>query len=189
MRTQLKKFFLTGLAALALLPVVSAQAEKIAYLDYSKLLKESPQYQALGKTLEAEFAPKQKSLEAQKKEFEARAAKFERDQPTMAEAERNKMVRELSDTKQILERHFAEFQQDQQAKYQEEFPKIQKLIEETVRGFAKAQSLDLVIAQGVIYSSDAVDITAQVLASLVARAASAPSAPAAAPAATAPPKK
>ena len=182
MRISAKTLLIGAVASLALAPLAIAQAQKVAYLDYGRLLKESPQYQALGKALEAEFMPKQKTLEGQKKEFEARAAKFERDQPTMAETERNKTVRELSDTKQLLERHFADFQQDQQAKYQEEFPKIQRLIEETVRGYAKAQGLDLVIAQGVIYSSDAIDITAQVLASLQAKAASAPAAPASAPA-------
>ena len=188
MRISIKTIMATAIASLALLPVAFAQAQKVAYLDYGRLLKESPQYQALGKSLEAEFMPKQKTLENQKKDFEARAAKFERDQPTMSETERNKMVRELSDGKQTLERHFADFQQDQQAKYQEEFPKIQRLIEDTVRTYAKAQSLDLVIAQGVIYSSDAIDVTAQVLASLQAKAATAPAAPAATPAAT-PPKK
>jgi outer membrane protein len=189
MRTSTKTIVAAGVASLALVPAAFAQAQKIAVLDYGRLLKESPQYRALGQVLDAEFLPRQKSLETQKKDFEARAAKFDRDQPTMGEAERTKAIRELSDMKQTLERHLGDLQQDQQAKQQEEFPKLQRLIEETVRTYAKAQGLDIVIAQGVIYAADTVDVTAPVLASLQAKAAAA--APPAAPAAAAapPPKK
>ena len=108
----------------------------------------------------------------------------------MAEAERTKTQRELRDTQLTLERRAKEFQEDVQMKQNEELQRVQKMIVESVRTYAKAQGLDLVIAQGVIYNSEPVDITLQVLANLQSKAASA--APAAAPIApaTAPtPKK
>ena len=54
---------------------------------------------------------------------------------------------------------------------------------EAVRVYAKSQGYDIVLADGVIYNSDAVDITAQLLSSLTAKApaAAAPAAPAPAP--------
>jgi hypothetical protein len=59
-----------------------------------------------------------------------------------------------------------------------------------VREYAKAQNFDLVIADGVIYHTATVDITPQILQSLVSRAPKpAGAAPASAPAPTKPPAK
>jgi outer membrane protein len=196
MRTSFKTLCTAGIAMLALVPVAYAEAQKIAYVDYQRLLSEAPQAKAAAQQLEGEFGPRQKQLETARKDLEGRMQKFDRDQATMAEAERTKTQRELRDTQLAFERRAKEFQEDGQMRQNEELQRVQKLIVESVRGFAKEKGFDLVIAQGVIYNSDSVDVTAQVLANLQAKAAAAPAAggaPAApaAPAApsTPPPKK
>jgi len=191
MSSSLKTLIAVLITSLALVPAAYAQAQKIAYVDYQRLLSDSPQARAAAQALEAEFGPKQKQLESQRKELEARMQKFDRDQSTMAEAERTKTQRELRDSQLTFERRAKEFQEDGQMRQNEELQRVQKLIVESVRSYAKSQSYDLVIAQGVIYSSDSVDITSQVLSNLQIKAAAATAAPAAAPAApaAAPPKK
>ena len=188
MRVTLKSLFALGLVTAALAGAASAQAQKLAVVDSQRLLAEAPQARAATQTLETEFSPRQKSLEAQKKDFEARAAKFERDQATMSEAERTKTQRELRDAQVSLERRAKEFQEDVQLRQNEELQRVQKAIYESVRAYAKAQGYDIVLAGGVVYSSEAVDITPQVLTNLQAKAATAPAAPAA-PAAPPAPKK
>jgi len=189
MRSTLKTLIAVGLSSLVLAPVAFAQAQKIAYVDYQRVLSESPQAKSATAALEAEFGPKQKQLEAQGKDLEARKQKFDRDQATMAEAERTKTSRDLRDSQLTLERRAKEFQEDVQMRQNEELQRVQKLIVESVRSYARSQSLDLVIAQGVIYSSESVDITAQVIAALQSKAAAAPAAAPAAPASAPPPKK
>jgi outer membrane protein len=175
-----------AVAALVFAPLGLAQAQKIAVVDSQRLLAEAPQARVASQALESEFGPRQKALEGQKKDFEARGQKFERDQATMAESERTKMQRELRDAQVNLERRAKEFQEDVQARQSEELQKVQKTIYEAVRVYAKAQGLDLVLAGGVVYASETVDITGPVLASLQAKAGgTAGTAPAAAP----PPKK
>lgn len=186
MRSTLKNLIAVGIASLAFAPFAFAQAQKIAYVDYQRVLSESPQAKAATQALESEFGPKQKQLEATRKEFEGKMQKFDRDQSTMADAERTKTQRELRETQLTLERRAKEFQEDVQMRQNEELQRVQKMIVESVRTYAKAQGLDLVIAQGVIYNSESVDITLQVLANLQAKAASAgtaaaPNAPASAP--------
>ena len=44
----------------------------------------------------------------------------------------------------------------------EELGKLQSHIVEVIRGIAKDQSFDLLLTDGVIYSSDEIDVTAQV---------------------------
>jgi outer membrane protein len=191
MQSTLKSLIAAAIASLAFAPSAFAQA-KIAYVDYQRLLQESPQARAATQALESEFGPKQKQLEAQKKDLESRQQKLERDQSTMAEAERTKALRDLRDAQLSFERRAKEFQEDGQMRQNEELQRVQKLIVESVRTFAKAQGFDLVIAQGVIYSSDSVDITGQVLANLTSKATAAVLAPPAAtpkPAATPTPKK
>ena len=177
-----------GLAGLALAPAAYAQSQKIAVVDSQRLLADAPQARSASQALEAEFGPRQKTLEGQKKDFETRAQKFERDQSTMAEAERTKTQRDLRDAQVNLERRAKEFQEDVQLRQNEELQRVQKSIYESVRVYAKAQGFDIVLAGGVIYSSDAVDITSQVLANLQSKAAAAPAAPAA-PASAPAPKK
>lgn len=190
MRSTLKTLVATGIASLLLAPIGFAQAQKIAYVDYQRVLTESPQAKAATAALEAEFGPKQKQLEASRKDLETKLQKFDRDQSTMAESERTKTQRELSEQRVTLERRAKEFQEDVQMRQNEELQRVQKMIVESVRSYAKAQGLDLVIAQGVIYNSDPVDITIQVLASLQTKAASAaPASAPAAPAAAPTPKK
>ncbi|HXQ64807.1 MAG TPA: OmpH family outer membrane protein [Steroidobacteraceae bacterium] len=191
MSSTLKTLIAVIVMSLGLAPAASAQAQKIAYVDYQRLLSDSPQARAAAQALEAEFGPKQKQLETQRKDLEARMQKFDRDQSTMAEAERTKTQRELRDAQLTFERRAKEFQEDGQMRQNEELQRVQKLIVESVRAYAKSQGFDLVIAQGVIYSSDSVDITSQVLSNLQLKAAAATAAPATAPAApaAAPPKK
>jgi len=185
MQITFKSLIVGSVMSLLLAPAAFAQA-KIAYVDYQRLLQESPQARAATQALEAEFGPKQKQLEAQKKDLEARMQKFERDQATMAEAERTKTQRELRDAQLAFERRAKEFQEDGQLRQNEELQRVQKLIAESVRVFAKAQGYDLVIASGVIYSSDQVDITAAVLQNLQTKAAAALLTPGAAGATPAP---
>jgi outer membrane protein len=176
------KFLVTGLvASLAMCTAALADGQKIAVVDSQRLLAEAPQARAAQTTLEAEFGPRGKTLEAQKKDLEGRAQKFERDQATMSEAERTKTQRELRDTQVNFERRAKEFQEDVQLRQNEELQKVQKSIYESVRVYGKAQGYDIVLAGGVIYNAEAVDITPQVLSSLQAKAST--------PAAAAPAKK
>jgi outer membrane protein len=167
------------LLSLAAVPAVLADGQKIAVVESQRLLSESPQAKAATAALETEFGPKQKALEAQKKDLDAKLQKFDRDQATMAESERTKMQRDLRDQQVQFERRAKEFQEDVQMRQNEELQRVQKNIFESVRTYAKSQGFDIVLAGGVIYSSDAVDITGQVLASLQAKAgaAAAPAAP------------
>lgn len=154
-----------------------ADGQKIAVVNIQRVLAEAPQARAASQTLESEFGPRGKALEAQKKEFEGRAQKFERDQATMSEAERTKTSHELRDAQVSYERRAKEFQEDVQLRQNEELQKVQKAIVEATRAYAKGQGFDIVLADGVVYNSDAVDITPQLLQSLTSKAPAAAAAP------------
>ena len=82
----------------------------------------------------------------------------------MAADQRTKSEKDLRDRARELERKKAELQDDSNAKRQEEMNKLQRLLFGEVREYAKAQNFDIVIAEGVLYATPTVDITAAVLA-------------------------
>ena len=102
------------------------------------------------------------------------AQKLQKDAATMTPDQRTKAEKELRDGARDLERKKQELQDDSNAKRNDEVGKLQRSLMTEVRDYAKAQNYDIVIAEGVIYATPAVDITPAVLAALQARAPKAP---------------
>ena len=51
----------------------------------------------------------------------------------------------------------------------EELGKLQKSLMEEVQSFARSQRYDLIVGEGVLFASDTIDVTSQVLAGLQSR--------------------
>jgi outer membrane protein len=171
-------------AATCAMPAMAAEL-KIGVIDYARLLDESPQAKAVSEALRAEFGPRYQQLVAQETSLKAKGEKLQKDVATMTPDQRTKAEKELRDSARELERKKQEWQDDSNAKRNDEMNKLQRSLIGEVRDYAKAQSFDIVIAEGVIYATPTVDITAQVLQALQARAprpAAGGAAPAAAPA-------
>jgi outer membrane protein len=155
---------------------------KVGVIDYAKLLDESPQAKAVSAALRDEFGPRYQQLVSQETQLKAKGEKLQKDLATMTPEARAKAEKELRDGARELERKKQEWQDDSNAKRNEEMTKLQRSLIIEVRDYAKAQNFDLVIAEGVIYATPTLDITAAVLQSLLARAPKpAAAAPAAAP--------
>ncbi len=157
--------------ALATSLAAPAMAEvKIGVVDYARLFEESPQAKDLKEALTKEFSPRLQQLVNQEQALKARNDKFQKDSATMTADQKSKAEKELRDGVRDLERKKAELQDDSNAKRQEEMNKLQRTLIIEVREYAKAQNFDVVLADGVIYNTPAVDITTAVLQALQARA-------------------
>jgi len=186
-----RKVFLGSLIA-ATFAVPAAAAEiKVGVVDIAKLFDESPQAKVVQDGLKAEFGPRLQQLIAQEQALKTRNDKYQKDLATMAADQRTKAEKDLRDSARELERKKAELQDDSNAKRQEEMNKLQRLLFGEVRDYAKAQNYDVVIAEGVLYATPAVDITAAVLQLLQSRAPkpAAGAAPSSTPAPAKPPAK
>ncbi len=86
----------------------------------------------------------------------------------MTEDQRQRTEKELRDSYRDLSRKQQEVQDDFNARRNEEMSRLQKTLIEEVRVYAKAQNFDLVIADGVIYSTPTLDITPAILTALQA---------------------
>lgn len=168
-------------AALAALPAWAAES-KIAIVDFQKLGEESPQGKAVAESMRAEFAPRQRTLEAQQQSLKAKQDKLQKDGATMSEEQRNRAEKDLRDGARDFERARGEFQDDVSARRNEEMSRLQRMLIDEVRTYAKAQGFDLVLsAEVVVYAGQTYDITPAILTAMQAKGAASPARQPAAP--------
>jgi outer membrane protein len=139
---------------------------KIGVVDYGRLMDESPQAKAVVESIRTEFAPRQRDLQAQQQTLKTKEEKLQKDGATMTEDQRTRVEKELRDGAREFARKQSEVQDDFNARRNEEMSRLQRMLIEEVRTYAKAQSFDLVIADGVIYATPTLDITPAILTAL-----------------------
>lgn len=182
---------LSGVVALAAAAAPAWADLKIGVVNYAKLMQQSPQAKAAQDALRGEFAGKQKDLQSQQQSLKNKEDSLQRDSATMSADQRSAAERDLREGNRDLQLKVQQYQDDFNARQNEELSKLQKTLVEEVQTFAQGQKFDLVLADGVIFASPVLDITPQVLSALQARGARAPAstggaAPAATPKASAP---
>ena len=177
------KSVIWGTAAAAVLAAAPAWAElKVGYVNYNKLAQESPQAKVLEDAMRAEFLPRQRELQTLQQSLKSREDKLQKDGATMSEDQRQHEEKELRDGSREFSKKQSEFQDDVNARRNEDMARLNRTLSDAVTTYAKAQGFDLVVADNaVIYASPTIDITPQVLAtlqSLAAKPAAATPAPA-----------
>jgi outer membrane protein len=178
------KSIIWAMAAVGTLVAAPAWAElKIGVVDYGKLVEESPQAKTALDSIRREFTPRQRELQTQQTSLKSKEERLQKDAATMTQDQRANTEKELRDSYRELQRKQSEVQDDFNARRNEEMSRLQKILIEQVRVYAKAQNFDLVIADGVIYTTPTIDITPAILTVLKANA---PTAGTSQPAATSP---
>ena len=149
-----------------LLPIVVTHAQnlKIGVVNEAKIVDEAPQATSARNRLEKEFAPRDKGLVDAQRELRKLEEQLARDGAVMSDSERRTLEREIISQKRELNRSQTEFREDLNIRRNEELGKLQRLVFETIVQLAKEQRFDLIVNGGaVIYASDQVDITDEVL--------------------------
>jgi outer membrane protein len=140
---------------------VSFAELKIGVVNIPAVLEKAPQAEKAKKRLEVEFKPRDNQLVAQQKEIQDMEAKFNKDSAVMSDSKRNSLEREIQNKKRDAKRSQQEFSEDFNTRRNEELGKLQRRIVEAIRTIAKEQDFDLILTDGVIYSSEQMDITSQ----------------------------
>jgi len=157
---------MTYLLMLAVLSVYSKSLlaeSKIGFVDTVRLMESAPQAKSAQSKIESEFSPREKGLVALQREIKTKEDKLTRDGAVMSESERSKMERDILSKRRDLKRSQDEFRDDLNIRRNEVLAKLQKDMFEAIVGLAKEQKYDLILTQGVVYSSDNIDITDSVL--------------------------
>ena len=160
-----------ALAALALAGALAAAPARaadlrIAVVNYAQLIQDSPQAKAAVAALRAEFAPKQRSLQAEANELKVKEDNLKKNEATMTQDQRDAAELDLRERYQDLTRKQSEIQDDVNTRRNELMSELQRTLVQVVQNYAKQQKYDLVLADGVIYSDSTLDITPAILSAL-----------------------
>jgi outer membrane protein len=142
---------------------VNAQEMRIAFVNTPQVLEQAPQADAVRATLESEFKPRDVALVADQKKVQALEDKLSRDGMVMSEEQRRKLEREILSQKREIKRARDEFTEDFNIRRNDELAKMQREIALSIVSLAKEKGYDLILENGVIYASDRVDITKDVI--------------------------
>lgn len=145
-----------------LLGTAQAADIKVGFVNVARILEKAPQAEEAKVALEKEFSPRNKRLLASQKEIKKLDEKLARDAKLMSEAEARRLQRDVLEKKRALKRDQEEFREDFNLRRNEELAKLQRLVFEAIKGLSEAEKYDLVLHDGVVYASTAVDITIKV---------------------------
>ena len=161
---QVKVFAVLAVALAAFSsPAAIAQNLKIGVVNVPALMQAAPQAKVAMDALQEEFAPRQREVLAKQKEFETLNEKVQRDVAVMGETERRNAEKDLRDLQREVARLQNEFQEDLNLRRNEELGNLQRSLLKEVQEYAQAEGYDLVVGDGVLFASNAVNITASVL--------------------------
>lgn len=156
---------LLGVVALAAGVVGPTQAAevKIGVVNAPKVLEQAPQAEDARAKLEQEFSPRDKAIVASQKEVKKLEEQLSRDGAIMSEAERRKLERDIVSRKRDLKREQDEFSDDLNIRRNEAFEKLRNRVFQVILKIAKEQNYDLILSDGVVFASDRVDLTEEVV--------------------------
>lgn len=161
-------FILAGTAVL--FDQAVAAEVKIGVVNIPQIMEQAPQAQEVVSKLEEEFRPRERELLAAQKKIRELEDKMTRDAAVMSDSERDRLERDIRVRRRELQRSQQELQDDFNFQRNEMLERLQRDIFETIRAYAEESSYDLILAEGVLYRSDSVDVTEQVLSRLKAKA-------------------
>ncbi len=143
--------------------IAVAQELKIGVVNVPVLMERAPQAKVAMDELQEEFAPRQRVIVAKQAEFEELTEKVRRDFDVMGETERRNAEKDLRDLQREVTRLQTEFREDLNLRRNEELGKLQRSLLKEVQDYAETTNYDLVVGDGVLYASSAVNITELVL--------------------------
>lgn len=172
MTNALMKSFATLLVcALALFAgSAAAQPVKIGYIDTFRIERESAQALRAAEKLKNEFSPRQKELESLQKRIIAARDALAKASDKIPLADGQAKEREIADMARQFDQGRRALSEDLELRKNQERAKIAQQTNIVIKGIAEAGKYDLIVQQA-IYSSNAIDITPQVLKELAKQAA------------------
>jgi outer membrane protein len=138
---------------------------RIGFVNTDRIWREAAPAQAAQAKLEQEFARRDKELESAGQALKTASDKFESESTTMSDSQRQTRQRQLMDQDRDLQRRRREFQEDLNARKQEELQRVIDRANQVVKQVAEAEKFDAIL-QEAVYINARLDITDKVIKAL-----------------------
>jgi outer membrane protein len=155
------------LASFAVFAHAPAQAEdfRIGFVNTDRIFREANTAKAAQAKLEQEFSRREKDLNEMGNSLKAASEKYEREAPTLSESQRAQRQKSLIDMDRDFQRKRREFQEDLNARKNEELQQVLDRANRVVKQVAEQEHFDVVL-QEAVYINPKLDITDKVIRAL-----------------------
>ncbi|RYG10627.1 MAG: OmpH family outer membrane protein [Burkholderiales bacterium] len=160
-----RPWWLPLLAALACSAPVMAQEFKVGFVNTDRIFREANTAKSAQAKLEQEFSRREKELTEVGTALKSASEKFEREAPTLSESQRVQRQKQLVDQDRDFQRKRREFQEDLNARKNEELQQVLERANRVVKQVAEAEKYDVVL-QEAVYINPRHDITDKVIKAL-----------------------
>ena len=154
----------TLLAALLMVSALPALAQtaatRIGYVDMKRLLDNAPQVVAGRQKLEREFAPRDSELSAEETQLATMRSRQERDSAGLTNESSR---REIDALDRSIKRKRDALRVELKSRSDQELDRSWREINNAVIEFAREQNIDLIVPSPVVFASQRIDVTDQVL--------------------------
>jgi outer membrane protein len=158
---------MAGVAAFS--SVAQAQEFKLGFVNTERIFREAATAKQAQAKLEQEFSRREKELVDAGNALKVASEKFEREAPTLAESQRTARQKQLIEQDREFQRKRREFQEDLNARKNEEQQIVVERANRAVKQVAESEKYDVVF-QEAVYINPKHDITEKVIKALNASA-------------------
>lgn len=146
------------------LTALTAQAEdfRVGFINTDRIFREANTAKVAQTKLEQEFSKREKDLVELGNALKVNSEKLERDSPTLSETQRSARQRQLGDQDREFQRKRREFQEDLNARKNEELQQVLEKANKVVKQVAETEKYDLIL-QEAVYINPKHDITEKVI--------------------------
>ncbi len=152
-----------SMAALMLFTGIARAELKVGFVDLAKLSENAPQIISAQGKIDAEFSSREKELVALQRKIAKMEEELSNNGAVMSDSERGGKERDILSKRRELKRSQDEFRDDLNIRKNEILKQVNIEIGNVIEALAKDEKYDLIIAQGVMFASDRVDITDTIL--------------------------
>ena len=144
-----------------------AQAEdfRVGFVNTDRIFREANTAKAAQTKLEQEFSRREKDLNDMGVALKGASERFEREAPTLSETQRAQRQKALIDQDREFQRKRREFQEDLNARKNEELQQVLERANRVVKQVAEQEKYDLIL-QEAVYINPKHDITDKVIRAL-----------------------
>ena len=155
------RYVLASSSLLLSMPLL-AEDFRVGFINTDRIFREANTAKVAQTKLEQEFSKREKELVDLGNSLKTNSDKLERDLPTLSETQRTTKQRQLADQDREFQRKRREFQEDLNARKNEELQMVLEKANKVVKQVAEAEKYDLIL-QEAVYINPKHDITEKVI--------------------------
>lgn len=144
----------------------NGESLRIGVVDVSRVVSESPQAARAKSSMANQFAKRKNELEAKANALRQDVERLNQDGSVMSEGDREQLEGDIRDRQRELQMQRSKYNDDVSDAEQKEFDQMREDILKVIDQYAQDNGYDLILGDGVLYTSDTVEVTDEILAEL-----------------------